>query len=281
MKRAAISTTKTFFSICNHIAPIVAVRAAEKIFTTPFHSKRRDIEHEMLERADKFTIPFNENRDLAAYRWGKKSDPVVLFVHGWTSTATCFLSFIDPLVARGYQVISYDALAHGASPGRSVSMTEWADMLLAALKAIGPVHCITGHSLGGSAIVLASSLELPTNKIVLLSAMSNIFEVTEKFARTLNISPKVIEGMHKYAWKKYEHSASRYGNNWNDVFNSSFKVPSLIIHDKNDKEIHWRNSEAIAKQWPWAEFELTENLGHRRILLDPEVVSLVIDFIDS
>lgn len=279
MRTSVLTATRAFFTVSNHVAPFIAVRAAEKLFTTPFFSKRRDIEFELLEKAEKLIIPYDKNRELAAYRWGKKSDPIILFVHGWTSTATCFLSFIDPLVAKGFQVISYDSIAHGESPGWTVSMTEWADTVVAALEEFGRVHCIIGHSLGGGAIVIASSLGINTDKIVLLSSVSDIVDVTERFAEALNISASTIEKMRKFAWRKYIKSASKYGEDWQDVFSSSYKVPTLIIHDKDDKEIHWNNSKMMSDQWPWAEFVLTERLGHRRILLDPDVVTRVIDFI--
>lgn len=270
---------KLFFRVSSRVTPFIAIRVAEKLFTTPFYSKRRDIEHEMLESAERFIIPMENNQRLAGYRWGKKTDPVILLVHGWTATATCFVNFIDPLLERGYQVISYDAIAHGETSGVSVSLTEWADTVVAVMENIGKVYCIMGHSLGAGAIVIASSLNLKTVKIVLISPVSDISEVTDQFAKTLSIPKNIMEKTHQYAWKKYYTSASKFGNNWDEVFDSEFKVPSLIIHDKNDKEIDISNARKLAKQWPWAEFMETKRLGHRRILLNPDVIARALNFI--
>ena len=274
-----LAPLKLFFTVCSRISPFVAVRVAEKLFTTPFYSRRRDIEAEVLESSERFFIPMGENQQLTGYRWGKKTDPVILFVHGWTATATCFVNFIDPLLARGYQVISYDSIAHGETSGVSVSLTEWADTVIAIMKKVGKVHCIVGHSLGSGAIVIASSLKLETDKIILLSPVADITKVTEQFARVLSIPEKIMEKMHKYAWKKYHASASKYGANWNNIFESDFKVPTLIIHDINDKEIDVSNARKLAKQWPWAEFIETNRLGHRRILLNPDVITTAIKFV--
>lgn len=270
---------KLFFSISSRITPFIAVRAAERLFTTPFHSKRRDVEHEILESAERFSIPMNKQRPLTGYRWGKKTDPAILFVHGWTATATCFVNFIDPLLDKGYQVISYDSIAHGETSGISVSLTEWADTVIAIMDVIGSVHCIVGHSLGSGAIVIASSLELKTDKIILLSPVADISKVTEQFAEALSIPAGTMEKMHQYAWKKYHSSASKYGNNWNDIFESDFKVPTLIIHDIDDKEIDVSNARMLAKQWHWAELIETKRLGHRRILLNPDVITAALNFI--
>jgi len=279
MNNSILKTIKIFFAISSRIIPFVAVRAAEKLFTTPFHSKKRDIENEILESAEQFLIPMGKHHQLKGYRWGRKTDPVILFVHGWTATATCFVNFIDPLLAKGYQVISYDSIAHGKSSGFSVSLTEWADTVIATMKVIGKVHCIVGHSLGSGAIVIASSLELKTDKIILISPVVDIAKVTEQFAKALSIPERIMEKMHQYAWKKYYVSASKYGDNWNDVFESDFKVPTLIIHDINDKEIDVSNARKLAKQWNWAELIETKRLGHRRILLNPDVITAALKFV--
>jgi len=279
MNYFVITSVRIFFAISSRIIPFVAVRAAEKLFTTPFHSKRRDIEQEILESAERFLIPMGENRQLTGYRWGRQTDPVILLVHGWTATATCFVNFIDPLLAKGYQVVSYDSIAHGETSGFSVSLTEWADTVMATMNEVGKVHSIIGHSLGAGAIVIASSLKLKTDKIVLISPMADIIKVTEVFAKALSIPERIMEKMHQFAWVKYYSSASKYGDNWNDVFESDFKVPTLIIHDINDKEIDVSNARKLAKQWDWAELIETKRLGHRRILLNPDVITAALKFI--
>ena len=279
MNKAILIPIKIFFVISSRIIPFVAVRAAEKLFTTPFQSKRRDTEHKALARADRFKIPMGNNRRLTGYRWGKKTDPAILFVHGWTATATCFVEFIEPLVESGFQVISYDSIAHGETPGVSVSVTEWADALISTMKKIDSVHCIVGHSLGSGAIVIASSLELKTDKIVLISPVVDITKVTEQFAKALLIPRRILDKVHQYAWKKYHFSASKYGNNWHEIFESDFKVPTLIIHDINDREIHVNNARKLAEQWNWAELIETKQLGHRRILLNPDVIETTLKFV--
>lgn len=279
MSNYLLTPLKLFFTISSRITPFIAVRVAEKLFTTPFHSKRRDVEHEMLESAERFLIPMGKSRQLTGYRWGEKTDPVILLIHGWMATGTCFINFIDPLLTKGYQVISYDAIAHGETAGVSVSLTEWADTVVAVMNELGKVHCIMGHSLGAGAIVIASSLKLETDKVILISPVADISKVTDQFAKALSIPKKIMEKMHQYAWKKYYSSASKYGANWGEIFESDFQVPTLIIHDINDKEIDVSNARKLAKQWAWAEIMETKRLGHRRILLDPDVITRSLKFI--
>ena len=202
-------------------------------------------------------------------------------VHGWTGTSTNFISFIDILEDSGYQVVSYDAVAHGNTPGKSTHFIEWTDTVRVVLHALGHVHCVVAHSLGGGAVTVASSLGLDTDKLVLISPVHDAIEVTERFAKALSIPPQTIKKMREYTWKKHCISASKYGSDWKDIFKSDFRVPTLILHDKDDRKISFDDGKALASQWPWAELVETKGLGHSRILLDSSVVKKVVEFISE
>ena len=282
MNRFILNTIRLFFRIFSRIAPRLAIHVATRLFTTPFKKRAlTNVEKEVLRNASRFTIPYQEGTELTAYRWGKSSDPVVLLVHGWTGTATSFIMFIEPLVNKGFQVISYDGLAHGASPGKTANLIEWTDGVMAALQELNQVHCIIGHSLGAGAILVATAAGIKTDKIVLLSPVNNIVSVTEEFAKHLSIPPGIIAGMRDHVATEYQHRLARYGGDWTDIFQSKFKVPTLILHDKKDREIPWENGKAIAAQWPWATFVTTQNLGHRRILINGEVIHQVTEFVSA
>jgi len=53
-------------------------------------------------------------------------------------------------------------------------------------------------------------------------------------------------------------------------------VLTLIIHDK---ETDVSNARKLAKQWSRAELIETKQLGHRRILINPDVVTAALNFI--
>ena len=123
---------------------------------------------------------------------------------------------------------------------------------------------------------LSQEPELDDSKTVI-----DIVKVTEQFANALSIPNKTIVKMRQYAWKKYRISASKYGSDWNNVFASDFNVPTLIIHDKNDREIDVSNARMLAEQWTWADYIETERLGHRRILLNPGVITSAMTFLQK
>jgi pimeloyl-ACP methyl ester carboxylesterase len=54
---------------------------------------------------------------------------------------------------------------------------------------------------------------------------------------------------------------------------------ALLVHDREDRVVPWRQGRAFAEHWPGARFLLTAGLGHGRILQDEGVVRAVADFV--
>jgi pimeloyl-ACP methyl ester carboxylesterase len=55
--------------------------------------------------------------------------------------------------------------------------------------------------------------------------------------------------------------------------------PTLVVHDRNDREVGFDQGQAIAEAWPRARLLATEGLGHRRLLRDPAVIGAVTAFV--
>jgi hypothetical protein len=64
-------------------------------------------------------------------------------------------------------------------------------------------------------------------------------------------------------------------------FARDLPLTALVIHDREDVEVPWREGAAIAAAWPGAELLTTQGLGHRRILRDPAVVARVSTFLEA
>jgi len=280
MKHFQLMLIRLFFKICSRIFPALAVLIAARMFVTPSGKKRlNQFTKEIIKRATRFTILYRDGIELAAYRWGEKTAPVILLVHGWTGSSANFAHFIDPLLAQGFQVVAYDVLAHGTSPGKTANLIQWTETVTVAMEQLQQVHCIVGHSLGGGAILVASSIGFKTNKIVLVAPLSNIIDPIEAFTDYVALPRKINQKILDYFDKKYKSRLEIYGNNWSELFESKFNVPTLILHDKKDKEIPWSNGQQIADQWPWSTFITTDGLGHRRIMREPDIISKVLEFI--
>ena len=270
-----------YFSILSRLSPSLAVRSAHKLFHTPVNSNRKNKHEIMLPPAHKFTLPLYDDLTLQGYRWGDSKHPKVLLVHGWSTTSSSMSHFTDILLRNNYQIISYDALRHGNSKGSFSDLAGWADSVQAVMKQIGPVECIVAHSFGGAAVTVASKLGLDTKKLVLIAPIHDISSVADNFAKHLHISLKIVEEMRTYTWSQNKEHFNKYGSNWHDIVNSNFHVPTLLIHDANDKEIGIEHSQQICKMWPWARLVTTEGLGHRKILDDEKVANKMLNFINT
>jgi pimeloyl-ACP methyl ester carboxylesterase len=270
---------RIYFAVVGRLFPSLAVTSAHKLFHRPVNSKRKYTNEKKVQDPEKFIITLDESTQLQAYRWGKKTAPIVLLVHGWSTTARSMSNFLDILLQNNYQVISYDALRHGESKGSLSDLAGWANSVQTVMKNIGPVECIVAHSFGGVAVTVASKLGLETKKLVLVAPIHNIIWVADNFAKHLGISLNIVKKMRDYTWNHNEQNFLKYGKDWEDIVRSEFHVPTLIFHDKQDREIGIEHSKLLCKTWPWATLKSTDCLGHRRILDDEKVAEELLMFI--
>ena len=75
----------------------------------------------------------------------------------------------------------------------------------------------------------------------------------------------------------------RQGRSWS-IFDAlelapELTAPVLVVHDRGDAEVPWQHGAALARAWRGSEMLMTEGLGHRRILRDPDVVAAAVAFV--
>lgn len=274
-----VALIRIYFAVVSRLFPSLAVVSAHKLFHRPVNSKRKYNNEKKVQDPEKFIISLDESTQLQAYRWGKNTEPIVLLVHGWSTTARSMSHFLEILLKNNYQVISYDALRHGDSKGSLSDLAGWANSVQTVMKSIGPVECIVAHSFGGLSVTVASKLGLETKKLILVAPINNIIWVADNFAKHLGISLNIVKRMREYTWKNNEQNFLKYGKDWEDIVRSDFHVPTLIFHDKQDREIGIEHSKLLCKTWPWATLRPTDGLGHRSILDDKEVAEELLMFI--
>ncbi len=272
---------RLYFTIIGRLFPSLAVKSAHRFFHYPINTKRRYENEKKLPKAKKFNIPLYKNITLQGYRWGEERYPVILLVHGWSTTSRSMSHFTKALLKHNFQVITYDALRHGQTKGKLSDLANWADSVHAALKHIGNVECIIAHSFGAAAVTVASKLGLQTKKLVLIAPIHDISSVANSFAQHLHIPLTIVDKMRGYTWNKNQQGFEKYGKDWADIFDSKFHVPTLIFHDIEDREIGIEHSQALCHKWKWATLKTTTKLGHRKILDDKKVIDETLTFIAS
>jgi len=270
----ALRFTRVAFGAVQRASPGLAARWAERLFCSP---PRRPISERMaawLANGRRFDLTVSGRR-VAAWSWGERG-PGVLLVHGWGSRGARFVDLGGALLASGFRVVTLDAPGHGASSGRLSSGPEFARAALAVAAAVGPVSAVVGHSLGGFASALAIELGLGVRRAVFLAPSANPNAYTTQFASLLGVQDPVMSSMR-------ERLERRLGFDWQrmDVarFAPAMRMPLLVIHDRDDREVRWDDGAAIAAAWPGATLVTTTGLGHHRIVSDSMVIGQVLSFL--
>ena len=250
--------------------------ALQEFLRPPLPLRNLKREQAVLERAEVSRIKIvpgteNEVEEVAVYHWGK-TDRRVLLVHGWGGKAAQFFSFVGPLLDAGFEVIAFDAPAHGISSGSFASGPAFARA--ARVVAGDAVHGIIPHSLGaaGSAIALAQGLK--ANRVVFLAPAALIASLLEEFIRLRQIPEPVAAELR-------QRFAARYSAEIVSVplMASRFDAPVLIFHDPEDRDLPFSHSEAIAASWTGAQLIASSRVGHWRIMRDQAVIERAIRFL--
>jgi len=218
-----------------------------------------------------------EGTPVAVYRWG--AGPVIVFVHGWSGRATQVAAFVGPLTAAGYCVIAFDAPGHGETPGSRTNILEFAAALQAIDANYGPLHGVITHSFGGMALAYALHKGLVAGRVVCISAPARLEFLVERFARMLNLPDPVLSDLRTRLEKRFDASVWELMST--DSNARTLTMPALIVHDRDDREVPWRQGKMIADAWRGAQWLATRGLGHRRILRDAATVKAVVDFFEN
>jgi pimeloyl-ACP methyl ester carboxylesterase len=255
------------------LAPALAARRAERLFCTPPHHRRPAAEIDLLAAARARPM-YVGGRRIEVWTWG--SGPAVLLVHGWGGRGAQLGALVEPLVARGFSVVTFDAPGHGAADTGEVTVVEIVAAIHEVAAASGPLAGLVGHSLGATATALALSEGLEAGAVALVAPVSDLREPTHRFTATLGFSPAVGEVLRARIER-------RVGRPWSafdlTALAPDLRAPLLVVHDRGDAEVPWQHGVVIARGWRGAELLLTDGLGHRRILRDPDVVAAVVAFL--
>lgn len=216
-----------------------------------------------------------EQGPLTLYSWGE--GPSVLLLHGWNGRGTQMGAFAAPLAQAGYRALALDAPGHGRSPGNSTTLFQIADAVNRVADAFGPLQGIVTHSFGAMVVAHAMRNGLGADKVVCIAPPARLSCLVDSFCQTLQVPAQARADL-------IRRLQLRFGNDIEaqiaaDINAAQLSVPALIIHDRDDDDVPWRQGERLANAWPGARLMLTQGLGHTRILRHGDVVQASVDFI--
>jgi predicted alpha/beta hydrolase family esterase len=277
--RLARAALQTAFAMSDELGAALA----ERMFITPRRFARPARERAVIAGARRFEVEVvlrsprwrGARRTIAAWRWG--FGPAVLLVHGWEGRGSQLGAFVEPLVAAGCSVVAFDAVAHGDSPDHRLYLTDFADCIAAVASAVGPLHGIVAHSFGSAAVLLAhprAGVEAVRNVMVAPNVL--VADSTAQFARYVGLDEPDRRALER---RIAEHAGVAIDALALDRLAAPRDAALLIIHDREDREVAFRQGERLAAMWPNAQLHATEGLGHRRVLRDAGVIARAVAFV--
>ncbi|NQY06124.1 MAG: alpha/beta hydrolase [Flavobacteriaceae bacterium] len=254
-----------------------AANFASKLFITPVKFPVPNRELPMLEAAYKSCLHVeNIDKEIVTYTYGSGTKRVLL-VHGWSGRGTQLIKIADELLAKGYQTISFDAPAHGKSKGKTTMMSEFISSIHAINNAYGPFEYAIGHSLGGISLLNAVKQGLKIKKLVTIGAGNSITDICDIFIKNLELKQEVSMIMKQGFDDIFDENIENYSSY---MAAKDVTIPVLVIHDKDDEEIPFESAVAICKELQNCSTYFTEDLGHRKILGNKEVIDTTIAFLN-
>lgn len=276
-QQLALQYVRAKFGFLSSLSKRKAAEKAFQLFCTPQYrnTKKRP---PIFAEAETIHFEFND-QSIQGYQWNGGSDKKLLILHGYESSIVNFDLYIKPLIAKGYGVLGFDAMAHGLSTGKMINAVLYKELILHINKQYGPIQSFIAHSLGGLALSLTLE-ELnhdESYKVVFIAPATETTTAVDQFFGFLKIPEGVRKEFDKIIEEQSGHSPS-----WFSIARMAphIKCPVLWAQDKDDDMTPITDVEPVMEaKYPNFQFLITQGLGHRRIYRDGKVVKAIVDFL--
>jgi pimeloyl-ACP methyl ester carboxylesterase len=282
----SLRLTRAGLRVLSPHAPALAAAWAERLFLTARRHRRPAWEQEALATAKHRRVA-HKGGWIPTWTWSpNKKDSssslfapqpkTVILVHGWEGRGSQLSMFVAPLLEQGFRVVAFDAPGHGDSTLSKASVVEHARALCAVARAVGPVHSVIGHSVGGAAALFATRIGLEAERFVLISPPTSPSKFAAMFGRFMQLEPGVHSAMIRRLEDRYEVPMTEIDARLDAV---RLHTPILVIHDREDPVVAFEEGRAIVNAAPRGELVETQGLGHNAILRSPSVIRRATGFV--
>lgn len=275
ISKLVLKTIGFYFNTLELFSSPKAAKVSLDLFCSPQKGKVLAHQKGFLEKAKK-EIFQAEKHNLQIYQW-KGTKETILLLHGWESNVFRWRNLIKFLTKENFNVIAFDAPAHGNSDGSKLHVPLYAVCLHNVIQRYNPKHII-GHSVGGMTTMYNEYLYKNKNveKLVILGAPSDFIPILNNYQQLLGFNNKVRKALKSYFKKKFGFEPEYFSIR--DFAKSNTKK-GLLIHDELDKITPCSDSELVHKNWKNSTFVKTKGLGHS--LHQDDVNQKIIDFLTS
>ena len=276
-QQIAIGYYRTKFKVLSALSNRKAAELALDMFTTPQYRNKKPLPP-IFKEAEKLSFK-HLGETVTGYRWNRGGHRKVLIVHGFNSSVAKFDRYIKPLMKKGYEVLAFDAPAHGYSSGKTLNAVVFKEMVVHIHKEYGPVKSFMAHSFGGLAVCLALE-EIKHNdeyRVALIAPATESKTAIDTFFSFMKLNDDVR--------KEFDERIFRFRNKPPDWYSVSRAVKNLEakilwLHDEDDTMTPWSDAKKVMDEKHFnIEFMITKGFGHRRIYRENKVSKAIIEFL--
>ena len=270
------SYIKYGLQLMEFLSPYVTMRIASYLFSLPYKFKIPVKEIEVMEKRKKgfLHVPVL-NKSICIYNWPANGKNILL-VHGWSGRGTSMYKIAQILNKSGFNVISFDAPAHGNSKGTTTGAPEFMHSINLLNNHFNGFYAIIGHSLATVPIFKCYKNLRGVNKIVTIGSVNKMIDIFVNLKNRLGLKKYTFDIMIDYMEKKFDVSIDSWAA---EKMTQQIECKMLMFHDKDDREIPIECSRILNKKLKNSKLIETTGLGHSRILKDMEVAEKIKTFI--
>lgn len=276
-QQLAVGYIRTKFKLLSAISKKKAAAKAFVLFCTP---QRRNLKTppKIFEEAEKLSMKI-EGITIRGWRWNQGAGRKAMIIHGFESSVVNFDRYVRPLMKKGYEVLAFDAPAHGRSGGKQITAPLFAKTIKEVYKTYGPIESFMAHSFGGLALSLALEeiSHTPDYRVVLIAPATETQTAIDSFFRFLKLDPQVRIEFDRLIIRKGGVTPS-----WYSISRAMQHIRAQVLwfHDEDDETTPISDALKVKEaNYPNIEFVISSGLGHRRIYRENKVTKRIVEFL--
>ncbi|WP_020385968.1 alpha/beta hydrolase [Kribbella catacumbae] len=256
------------------LPPSIAGRVAFELWRRPLARGKVRADERVVHEAARVEVVDG----VVTYAWGDGSRPVLL-VHGWRSRASRYYAFVQRLLELGYSPITYDAPGHGDSEGPAGTILDHQRIIQGLEDRHGPFEGVIAHSLGVPFALFAVREGVQAKRVVTISGLADFGYLADAFCRELGLGARANTSLRRSIERKLFDGDQEI---WTKYSVAAGEVDLLAIHNDEDDVVDPSQAPVLLAQYgSRAHFLQTNGLGHRRIMVDPEVITEAVAFLQD
>ncbi len=277
MQQIALKYYKTKFKLLSSVSKRKAAEKALELFSTP-QTRKNDKTPELFNESEKLQFNINDVT-VRGWRFNAPADRKVLILHGYESSVTNFVKYVKAFIDKGYEVLAFDAPAHGRSGGKLITALDYKNVILEIHNRFGPIQSYVAHSFGGLAVALALEEISHTDdyRLALIAPATETSTAINSFFTLFELDEMIRDEFEKIIVDR-----AGVSSDWYSIRRAlqNIKAKVLWLHDEDDNVTPLSDALPIkAENHPNVQFVITKGLGHSRIYRDKEVIKTIVEFL--